>query len=144
MIGYDLGEKLGEGGMGTVYRGVDRSTNIPVAIKVLKADATESDILARFIREGEALRQLNHPNIVKLLDTVQENGQYYLVMELVEGGSLADVIARDEALPISRILSIALDLADALTRAHRLNIIHRDLKPANILIASDGTPRLTD
>ena len=137
---------LGQGGMGNVYRGLDTRSGNPVAIKRLKPEivAANPTLVERFVREGEALRQLNHPNIVKLLAAVEQDGQHYLVMEYVEGGSLRDLIKRDQPLSISRILEIALDLADALTRAHRLNIIHRDLKPANVLLAHDGTPRLTD
>jgi tetratricopeptide (TPR) repeat protein len=102
------------------------------------------------VREGEALRQLNHPNIVGMVAAVEEGeatpGEvvHYLVMEYVEGGSLQDLLAAQGALPSARAVEIALDLADALTRAHRLGIIHRDLKPANVLLAEDGTPRLTD
>ena len=137
---------LGRGGMGNVYRGINTQSGQPVAIKVLKPEvvATNPDLVERFIREGEALRQLNHPNIVKMLAVARQDGQHYLVMEYVEGGSLHDLIAGEGPLPISRVLEISLDLADALTRAHRLNIIHRDLKPPNVLLAKDGTPRLTD
>jgi len=101
-------------------------------------------MIARFIREGEALRQLNHPSIVTLLDAVQENGHYYLVMELVEGGALDEKLRRTPQMDVQEVLNIALDLADALARAHRLNIVHRDIKPANVLLAKDGMPRLTD
>jgi DNA-binding SARP family transcriptional activator len=137
---------LGQGGMGNVYRGIDTQRGEPVAIKMLKPEivASNPDLVARFVREGEALRQLNHPNIVKLLGAAEQDGRHYLVMEYVDGGSLQDLLKRDSSLSISRVLEIALDLADALTRAHRLNIIHRDLKPANVLLAQDGTPRLTD
>lgn len=137
---------IGQGGMGAVYRGFDRQTSQPVAIKMLRADllAREPESLERFQREAEALRQLNHPNIVKMLDMVQRDSVHYLIMELVEGGSLRDLLDREPRLPIARALNIALDLADALTRAHRLNILHRDIKPGNVLIAADGTPRLTD
>ena len=137
---------LGQGGMGNVYRGIDTQTGEPVAIKALKPEivASNPDLVERFVREGEALRQLNHPNIVKLLAAAEQDNQHYLVMEFVDGGSLRDLIKQEKPLSISRILELALDLADALTRAHRLNIIHRDLKPANVLLAQDGTPRLTD
>ncbi|RPI33005.1 MAG: serine/threonine protein kinase, partial [Chloroflexota bacterium] len=137
---------IGRGGMGNVYRGLDRQTGQMVAIKALRADllASNPEMLERFIREGEALRQLNHPNIVAMLSAVQEDGRHYLVMEYVEGGSLRDLIDRQGPLPVRRILEICLDLADALTRAHRLDIIHRDLKPDNVFVAKDGTPRLTD
>jgi len=85
---------------------------------------------------------LNHPNIVKILDAIQDTDGHYLVMEYVGGGSLADLLSAP--LPLARVLEIALELADALTRAHHLKIIHRDLKPANVLLADDGTPRLSD
>ncbi|MCC6802766.1 MAG: protein kinase [Anaerolineae bacterium] len=130
--------------MGDVFRGVDNQTRTPVAIKLLKPELATQDMVQRFMREGETLRQLNHPNIVKLLDAVNDHGMYYLIMELVEGGSLDDILKRTPVLPVNEVLNIALDLADALTRAHRLNIIHRDIKPANVLLAKDGMLRLTD
>ena len=137
---------IGSGGMGNVYRGFNMLTGETVAIKVLKPEIKESDpdLVERFVREGQALRRLNHPNIVKMLAAAEQDGQLYLVLEYVGGGSLKDLIANEELLPADRVLEIALDLADALTRVHRLGIIHRDLKPANILMAEDGTPRLTD
>jgi len=147
---FTLGNIIGMGGMATVYSGIDTQTNEKVAIKLLKQEAIlqDPDIVARFDREGEALRRLNHPNIVKILATVVEADKHYVVMEFVGGGDLNSLIQdhRQSAtpIPIQRILEIALDLSDALTRAHRLKIIHRDIKPANVLIAEDGTPRLTD
>src|SRR5688500_3993146 len=121
---YEVQSQLGVGVMGVVYRGMDNHTGQPVAIKKLRADLATPDVIARFVREGEALRQLNHPNIVKMLDALQDKGNYYLIMELVEGGSLEALVAQPMA--ITRLLPIGLDVADALTRAHRLNIIHRD------------------
>ena len=143
---YHLTERIGTGGMGTVYKGSDTLTGDLVAIKHLKPEAIASDpdLIRRFEREGEALRQLNHPNIVKVLATVREINDHFLIMEYMDGGDLAQVIHQETQLPIQQILTIAIELADALTRAHYLGIIHRDLKPANILIAHDGTPRLTD
>lgn len=137
---------LGQGGMAEVYRGKDTQTGEPVAIKVIKSDlaASRPDLLQRFIREGEALRRLNHPHIVKMLAAAEKEGRHYLVMEYVEGGSLRDLLQAQGRLPVQRVLEIALDLADALTRAHRLNIIHRDLKPENVLLAADDTPRIAD
>jgi serine/threonine protein kinase len=140
---YQLGKEIGAGGMGTVYLGTDTLSRQTVAIKHLKNDLVQPQLIERFKREGEALRELNHPNIVKLLDTLEQDGAYYLVMEYVSGGDLSDLLKNGQ-LPIERCLKLALDLADALTRAHKLDIIHRDLKPANVLIAKDGTLRLTD
>ncbi len=145
-ISHSQKDLLGRGGMGHVYRATDTQTGELVAVKALDPAvvARDPDILERFTREGEALRQLNHPNIVRMVAAVEEEGQHYLVMEYVAGGSLADLLAAQGRLPAGRVVEIALDLADAFTRAHRLGIIHRDLKPANVLLAEDGTPRLTD
>ncbi len=143
---FKIGELIGRGGMGEVYRGVDTQTGKPVAIKVLKADVIgpKEEMLARFIREGEALRKLNHPNIVTVLGAFQEDDRHYIIMELVTGGTLAELMRKQPQMPIQQVLAISLELADALTRAHHLRIIHRDIKPANILLAEDTTPRLTD
>lgn len=143
---YELGPVIGAGTTGTVYRGRDIQTNEPVAIKVLHADIllNAPELLERFRREGEALRRLEHPNIVKVFMTVEENEQHYLIMEYVAGGSLATKLQKETALPVEQTIALSLELADALTRAHHLNILHRDIKPANILLSQDGTPRLTD
>jgi len=143
---YKIDKLLGQGGMGSVYLGFDTETAQPVAIKALKEAVVDLDpmLVERFEREGEALRKLNHPNIVKILDLVKDNDQQYIVMDYVGGGDLQQLIRQQGRLPIDRTLELALDIADALARAHRLNIIHRDIKPANVLLAKDGTPRLTD
>ena len=151
---YTLDEIIGSGAMGTVYRGTDTQTGETVAIKALKPEIVKHspDMVERFRREGEALRRLNHPNIVAMLTAVAQNNDqdrdhvhdHYLIMEYVSGGDLRGLLQQQPQLPVEQALTIALDLADALTRAHRLDIIHRDLKPANVLIATDGTPRLTD
>lgn len=144
---YEILARAGQGAMGDVYRAVDTRTGAEVAVKALKPELVSAhpETLERFKREGEALRELDHPNVVKLLDVVQQDGTYYLVMEYIPCGDLASLIAAAPGgLPLDRALSIALDVADALTRAHRLDILHRDLKPANILLTGDGSPRLTD
>lgn len=143
---YELGEKLGEGGMGTVFRAFDTTTRQTVAVKLLRPSgftASSADI-ERFLREGEALRLLNHPNIVKVFDAFQEGERHFLVMECVEGGSLESALRSGGPLPLARVLELGLDISDALSRAHRLGIVHRDVKPANVLVAADGTPRLSD
>ena len=143
---FELHNLLGRGGMGDVYRATDLQTGETVAVKVLNPEVLERDpgLLERFVREGEALRQLNHPNIVRMITAVEEYGRYYIMMEFAGGGSLQDLLSSNGKLPYERVVQISLDLADALTRTHRLGIIHRDLKPANVLLAEDGTPRLAD
>jgi serine/threonine protein kinase/tetratricopeptide (TPR) repeat protein len=141
---YILQRELGSGGMGTVYLGLDNTTNQQVAIKQLKADVAQSENIERFKREGEALRDLNHPNIVKMLNMFEYDGQHYLVMDYVTGGDLSKLIREHTKIEVQQCVDMAIDLADALTRAHRLNIIHRDLKPANVLIDKDGVLHLTD
>src|SRR5690242_19801926 len=137
---FEVGEFIAQGGMGAVYHGLDRQTGQPVAIKRLLRERIETNnsLLARFAREGEALRRLDHRNIVKLLATAEHDGEHYLVLEYVGGGSLADRLLTEPRLPIDQTLAIALELADALAHAHHLKIIHRDLKPANVLLAEDG------
>lgn len=143
---YETGELLAEGGHGEVYLGRDRVADVPVVIKRIKPEllTAESELLTRFRQEGEILAKLNHPNIVRMLDTFQHQGQYNIVMEYVPGGSLRQLLKKKRQLETAEAMAIGLELADALGRAHHLHIIHRDLKPENILIAEDGTPRLTD
>ena len=140
---YEISGELGAGGMGTVFKGRDIQSQQTVAIKQLKPEVSTPELIERFVREGVALRDLNHPNIVKMLDEVEEAGHHYLIIEYLPGGDLSDLLKAGR-LPVSKVLQLAIDICDALTRAHRLDIIHRDLKPANVLLADDGTPRLTD
>jgi NarL family two-component system response regulator LiaR len=143
---FELDYLIGEGGVGRVYKGLDTQTAEPVAIKVLRPEVMldAPDLVERFRREGEVLRELNHPNIVTELAMFEEAGQHYIIMEYVPGGSLADLLRNQPQLPLERALAIGLELADALARAHHLDVIHRDIKPGNVLLAQDGTPRLTD
>lgn len=137
---------ISSGGMGEVYLGRDTETGRRVAIKRLRPEwsAQNQEAVKRFIREGEILRQLDHPNIVKVLATAESEHQPVIVMEFVAGGSLQDLLQKEPKLPLERVLKIGLELADALARTHYLNIIHRDIKPANVLLTEEGTPRLTD
>ncbi len=141
---YRIVAKLGEGGMGEVYRARDSKLNRDVAIKVLPAAfATDIERLARFTREAQSLAALNHPNIATIYGVEESGAVRALVMELVEGEDLSRLIARgplalDEALPIAR------QIADALEAAHEQGIVHRDLKPANIKVRPDGTVKVLD
>src|SRR5688572_6687097 len=142
---YEVVAKLGEGGMGEVYRARDSRLNRDVAIKVLPASvAADPERLARFTREAQTLAALNHPNIAAIYGVeVYDTTSRALIMELVEGEDLSTVIARGP-ISISDALPIARQIADALEAAHDLGIVHRDLKPANIKVRADGTVKVLD
>ena len=141
---YQIIAKLGEGGMGEVYRATDSNLKRQVAIKVLPASvAGDADRLARFQREAEVLAALNHPNIAAIYGLEKTPDFTALVMELVEGDDLSQRIARG-AIPLDEALPIAKQIADALAAAHEQGIIHRDLKPANIKVRPDGTVKVLD
>ena len=141
---YEVVALLGAGGMGEVYRARDTRLKREVALKVLpESFSQDPDRLARFQREAELLATLNHPNIAAVYGLEQTDGGTAIVLELVEGDTLADVIAR-EPLAVSDALPIARQIADALEAAHEKGVIHRDLKPANIKITPDGTRKVLD
>ena len=149
MVGQVLGHfrieaKLGEGGMGVVYRAFDTHLDRPVAIKVLRADATASpERRRRFQQEAKAASALNHPNIVHIYDISSAGGTDYIAMEFVDGKTLDQLIGRS-GLVLRDTLRYAIQVADGLARAHAAGIVHRDLKPANIIIAADGGVKLLD
>ena len=141
---YEIVAAIGAGGMGEVYRARDTKLRRDVAIKILPASfASDPDRLARFQREAEVLASLNHPNIAHIHGLEESDGLKALVMELVEGPTLADRIATG-AIPIDEALPIAKQIAEALEAAHEQGIIHRDLKPANIKVRSDDTVKVLD
>jgi Tol biopolymer transport system component len=141
---YEITARVGVGGMGEVYRATDTNLKRQIALKVLP-DALASDIerLARLQREAEVLASLNHPNIAAIYGLERANGVLALVMELVEGPTLADRIA-ENVIPLDEALPIARQIAEALEAAHEQGIVHRDLKPANIKVRPDGTVKLLD
>jgi eukaryotic-like serine/threonine-protein kinase len=141
---YEIVALLGVGGMGEVYRARDGRLDRDVAIKVLPPDViADADRLARFDREARLLAALNHPNIASIYELEETRGIRALVLELVEGPTLADRLA-DRPLPIPDALDIALKVAHALEAAHERGIVHRDLKPANIKANLDGTVKVLD
>ena len=141
---YEIVALIGAGGMGEVYRARDTRLNRDVALKVLpELFAADPDRLARFKRESQVLASLNHPNIAAIHGLETSTGVEVLVLELVEGPTLAERIA-EGALPVDQALPIAMQIADALDAAHGLGIVHRDLKPANIKVRDDGTVKVLD
>jgi serine/threonine protein kinase len=141
---YQIEELIGAGGMGEVYRARDTKLNRNVAIKfLLPAVARDPDRLARFGREAQLLASLNHPHIAQIFGLEGVDGMHALVMELVEGPTLAERIAHG-AIPMPEALRISTQLAEALEAAHEQGIIHRDLKPANIKVREDGTVKVLD
>jgi eukaryotic-like serine/threonine-protein kinase len=134
----------GEGGMGEVYRERETKLKREVGIKILPEEfSREADRVGRFQREAEVLASLNHPNIAGIYDLQEANGYPYLVLELVEGKTLAGRIARG-AIPVEDALKIAKSICKALEAAHEKGIVHRDLKPANVKITRDGNVKVID
>jgi serine/threonine protein kinase len=141
---YEVTAQIGVGGMGEVYRARDSRLQRDVAIKVLpEAFAQDADRLARFEREARTLAALNHPNIAHIYGLEDANGVKALVMELVEGPTLADRTAHGP-IPLDEVLPIAKQIAEALEAAHEQGIVHRDLKPANVKVRADGTVKVLD
>ena len=149
MIGKTLGNfeitsQLGKGGMGEVYQAKDRKLGRDVAIKVLPEEfARDADRVARFQREAKLLASLNHPNIAAIYGLEESSGTNFLVLELVEGDTLADRI-KGGPIPVEESLKLALQIAEALEAAHEKGVIHRDLKPANIKVTPDGKVKVLD
>ncbi len=135
---YEIHDELGSGGMGVVYSAVDSRLGRQVAIKILRRDlAEDEDITERFKRESKAASLLNHPHICTLHDVGEQDGVHFLVMELVEGETLAQILVRESLLP-GQALRYAIQIADALDKAHRQGVVHRDLKPGNIMLTKLG------
>ncbi|MEZ6063966.1 MAG: serine/threonine-protein kinase [Planctomycetaceae bacterium] len=143
---YLIDRKIGSGGMGNVYRGVHEESGQEVAVKVLPASmAREDGFVRRFNREIEALKKLSSRYIVTLFDSGQADPEtYYYAMEYVSGETLTNIITERKRIPWREVLDLSLQMAAALKAAHDAGIIHRDLKPSNLMIAKDGTVKLTD
>ena len=142
--GYEIVAELGRGGMGVVYQARQTKLNRLVALKmILHASHASTSELVRFLAEGEAVAQLQHPNIVQIHEIGQQTGLPYFSLEYVEGGTLAQRL-QGGPLPPREAARLAETLARAMAYAHGRGLIHRDLKPSNVLLAADGTPKITD
>jgi serine/threonine-protein kinase len=141
---YRIESKLGEGGMGVVYRAFDSHLNRPVAIKVLRPESVaDPERKRRFVQEAQSASALNHANIITIHDISSAYGIDFMVMEYVAGKTLDQLIGR-KGLGIGETLKHAVQIADALAKAHARGIVHRDLKPTNVMVTSDGLVKVLD
>src|ERR671939_2063713 len=142
---YRLEEKIGSGGMSSVYRAFDPTLERLVAIKMMHRDiSSDPDQLERFRREARAVAQLNHPHVVTVIDAGEDDGAPFIVFEYVEGETLKDRIRRLGRLPVDEAIAYAIEIARALGAAHARHIVHRDVKPQNVLIDEEGSAKVTD
>ncbi len=141
---YQIQEKLGEGGMGIVYKALDTHLNRPVALKLLPADKVSNpERRKRFVQEARAASALNHPHIVTIYDIASHDGHDFIAMEFIQGKTL-DQLQRRKSLPLADTLKYSAQIADALAKAHTAGIVHRDLKPSNIMVTEDGRVKVVD
>ena len=142
---YQVTHLIARGGMAMVYRAQDLLLNRPVALKILYPELSADPLFVeRFRREAQAAAKLSHPNIVPVFDWGEDEGTYFIVMELVEGRSLAEVLHGGATLTPARTAQLAAQVAAALNYAHRTGMVHRDVKPGNILITADAQVKVTD
>src|SRR6201993_4101996 len=146
---YEIVGELGRGAMGVVYKATDPVIGRAVAVKTIKLSAegtglTQSELLSRFQTEARAAGLLTHPNIVVVFDAGEEDGLYYITMELVEGKSVQALLDAGQGFPLPRVLRIMEQTCSALQFAHERNVVHRDIKPANIMLTGDDTVKVTD
>ena len=142
---YEILGRVGSGGMSDVYKAKCHKLNRFVAIKVLKQEYSEDkNFVAKFRVEAQSAAGLSHPNIVSIYDVGEDNGLYYIVMELVEGITLKNYIEKKGRLEPKEAVSIAIQVAQGIQTAHSHHIIHRDIKPQNIIISKEGKVKVTD
>ena len=143
---YEIIEKIGNGGMATVYKATDKVLKRYVAVKILRDEfTTDEEFIKRFEVEAQSAARLTHPNIVSIYDVGVDGNLYYIVMELIQGKTLKEIILEEKGpLPWKWSVNVAIQIASALEMAHKNNIIHRDIKPHNIIITEDGVAKVTD
>jgi len=142
---YELGRRIGRGGMAEVFVARDKLLDRPVAVKILFAEYAKDPLFVeRFRREAMSAASLNHPNIVAVFDWGQVDTTYYIAMEYVQGRTLADILQKHERLTVLQACDIALDIAAALGEAHKAGVVHRDIKPANVIVSATGHVKVAD
>ncbi|MFN0168129.1 MAG: serine/threonine-protein kinase, partial [Bryobacteraceae bacterium] len=141
---YEITEKLGEGGMGAVYKARDHHLDRFVALKLLRPDKiADPDRRRRFVQEAKAASALNHPNIITIHDIARAEELDFIAMEYVQGQTLHGLIAK-RGLPVGEAVKIGIQIADAVAAAHSAGIVHRDLKPANVMVTAQGLAKVLD
>jgi len=142
---YKITDKIGEGGMGAVFKGVDVMLEREVAIKMLRPElAGNPQIVERFRTEAVTLAKLNHPYIATLYSFIRQGEDFFMVMEYVNGDTLDDMIRKSGAMPLDRAVTLACQALEGIQHAHSLGIIHRDIKPANMMVTREGTIKVMD
>ncbi|MBO6165361.1 MAG: serine/threonine protein kinase, partial [Eubacterium sp.] len=142
---YEIIDVVGTGGMSTVYRAKDERLKRFVAIKVLKSDySSDANFVSKFRAEAQSSAGLTHPNIVSVYDVCEDDGRYFIVMELVEGITLKEYISLNGRLSMDQALNFSIQIASGLEAAHEHHVIHRDIKPQNIIVSKSGTIKVTD
>ena len=149
MIGQDIGkyrvlERIGRGGMGTVYRAIDETLQRDVAIKVLNAELNDPSVARRFRAEAVTVARLSHPGIATIYELFEHDGQWLMVMEFVRGETFEALLARKGPLAANESAELCMQTLDALAHAHSLGVVHRDLKPANIMVTESGAVKIMD
>src|SRR5215831_4678788 len=149
MVGQNIGkyrvlERVGRGGMGTVYRAVDETLHREVAIKVLNAELNDPEVARRFRAEAITVARLSHPGIATIYELFQHDGQWLMVMEFVRGETLEHLVERSGPLPPQRAAELCMQALTALAHAHSMGVIHRDLKPANLMMTETGAIKIMD
>src|SRR5918994_6026092 len=142
---YRIEDRIGSGGMSTVYRAFDETLERQVAIKILHGHISEDESsLERFRREARMVAQLSHPHVVMVIDAGEDEGHPYIVFEHVRGETLKDRIKREGPLPVAEAVAYAIEIGRALQAAHERSLVHRDVKPQNVLIDEEGRAKVTD
>src|ERR1700731_4968588 len=146
---YEIIGELGRGAMGVVYKAMDPVIGRTVAVKTIKLSEegtglSRPELLSRFQTEARAAGLLTHPNIVVVFDAGEEEGIFYITMELVEGRSLQSMLDAQQVFPLPRIVKLMEQVCSALDFAHQRNVVHRDIKPANLMLTADDTVKITD